>query len=94
MGLGLGQNGHDFSNGMVHIHGGTVTLPREVRTIPANREMAGLGAHLRQTATSREVTGRTEELHQLRRRGTSSYQRFLSSGVWKHVASSGSTHRR
>ncbi|KAF1916192.1 hypothetical protein BDU57DRAFT_448180 [Ampelomyces quisqualis] len=27
--LGLGQNGHDFSNGMVHIHGGTVTLPRE-----------------------------------------------------------------
>jgi hypothetical protein len=32
MGLGMGQsNGHDFSNGMVHIHGGTVTLPREVR---------------------------------------------------------------
>jgi hypothetical protein len=23
------QNGHDFSNGIVHIHGGTVTLPRE-----------------------------------------------------------------
>jgi hypothetical protein len=41
MGLGLGQNGHDFSNGMVHIHGGTVTLPREVRTIPANRDMEG-----------------------------------------------------
>jgi hypothetical protein len=31
--MGLGQNGHDFSNGMVHIHGGTVTLPREVRMI-------------------------------------------------------------
>ncbi|CAI6335238.1 unnamed protein product [Periconia digitata] len=28
--MGLGQNGTaDFSNGMVHIHGGTVTLPRE-----------------------------------------------------------------
>jgi hypothetical protein len=25
----VGQNGNDFSNGMVHIHGGTVTLPRE-----------------------------------------------------------------
>ncbi|KAF2268405.1 hypothetical protein CC78DRAFT_367226 [Lojkania enalia] len=25
----LGHNGNDFSNGMVHIHGGTVTLPRE-----------------------------------------------------------------
>jgi hypothetical protein len=30
--LGHGQsNGQDFSNGLVHIHGGTVTLPREVR---------------------------------------------------------------
>ncbi|KAF2134637.1 hypothetical protein P153DRAFT_362389 [Dothidotthia symphoricarpi CBS 119687] len=28
MGMGLG-NGHDFNNGLVHIHGGTVTLPRE-----------------------------------------------------------------
>jgi hypothetical protein len=29
--MGLGQNGHDFNvNGLVHIHGGTVTLPREV----------------------------------------------------------------
>ncbi|KAJ4346595.1 uncharacterized protein N0V89_010526 [Didymosphaeria variabile] len=27
--MGIGQNGNDFSNGMVHIHGGTVTLPRE-----------------------------------------------------------------
>ncbi|OCL08497.1 hypothetical protein AOQ84DRAFT_376712 [Glonium stellatum] len=27
--LGIGHNGNDFSNGMVHIHGGTVTLPRE-----------------------------------------------------------------
>ncbi|KAF2853934.1 hypothetical protein T440DRAFT_465674 [Plenodomus tracheiphilus IPT5] len=27
--MGLGQNGHDFNNGLVHIHGGTVTLPRE-----------------------------------------------------------------
>ncbi|KAH9869612.1 hypothetical protein IAQ61_006821 [Plenodomus lingam] len=27
--MGLGQNGQDFNNGMVHIHGGTVTLPRE-----------------------------------------------------------------
>ncbi|OAG03521.1 uncharacterized protein CC84DRAFT_1095778 [Paraphaeosphaeria sporulosa] len=27
--MGVGQNGNDFSNGMVHIHGGTVTLPRE-----------------------------------------------------------------
>ncbi|OCK96448.1 uncharacterized protein K441DRAFT_551901 [Cenococcum geophilum 1.58] len=27
--LGVGHNGGDFSNGMVHIHGGTVTLPRE-----------------------------------------------------------------
>ncbi|KAI8938781.1 hypothetical protein NX059_004644 [Plenodomus lindquistii] len=27
--MGLGQNGHDFNNGIVHIHGGTVTLPRE-----------------------------------------------------------------
>ncbi|ORY13235.1 hypothetical protein BCR34DRAFT_649291 [Clohesyomyces aquaticus] len=26
---GVGHNGNDFSNGMVHIHGGTVTLPRE-----------------------------------------------------------------
>jgi hypothetical protein len=74
MGLGLGQNGHDFSNGMVHIHGGTVTLPREVRMkLDQERRgkkaltMAGLGAHLRQTAASREVTGRAEELHQLRR---------------------------
>lgn len=25
------NNGHDFNNGLVHIHGGTVTLPREVR---------------------------------------------------------------
>ncbi|KAF2108690.1 hypothetical protein BDV96DRAFT_504058, partial [Lophiotrema nucula] len=25
----LGTNGNDFSNGMVHIHGGTVTMPRE-----------------------------------------------------------------
>ncbi|KAF2742691.1 hypothetical protein M011DRAFT_497379 [Sporormia fimetaria CBS 119925] len=25
----VGHNGNDFSNGMVHIHGGTVTLPRE-----------------------------------------------------------------
>lgn len=31
--MGLGQNGHDFNNGMVHIHGGTVTLPREVRML-------------------------------------------------------------
>ena len=31
--MGLGQNGHDFNvNGLVHIHGGTVTLPREVCT--------------------------------------------------------------
>lgn len=30
--MGLGQNGHDFNvNGLVHVHGGTVTLPREVR---------------------------------------------------------------
>lgn len=30
--MGLGQNGHDFNvNGLIHIHGGTVTLPREVR---------------------------------------------------------------
>ncbi|OCK78467.1 hypothetical protein K432DRAFT_301936 [Lepidopterella palustris CBS 459.81] len=27
--MGIGHNGNDFSNGMVHIHGGTVTLPRE-----------------------------------------------------------------
>ncbi|KAF2195441.1 hypothetical protein K469DRAFT_722675 [Zopfia rhizophila CBS 207.26] len=27
--LGVGHNGNDFSNGMVHVHGGTVTLPRE-----------------------------------------------------------------
>jgi hypothetical protein len=27
------HNGNDFSNGMVHIHGGTVTLPREVRPV-------------------------------------------------------------
>ncbi|KAF2495336.1 hypothetical protein BU16DRAFT_460954 [Lophium mytilinum] len=26
---GVGHNSNDFSNGMVHIHGGTVTLPRE-----------------------------------------------------------------
>lgn len=25
----MGHNGNDFSNGMVHIHGGTVTMPRE-----------------------------------------------------------------
>ncbi|KAF2000568.1 hypothetical protein P154DRAFT_465791 [Amniculicola lignicola CBS 123094] len=25
----VGHNGNDFSNGLVHIHGGTVTLPRE-----------------------------------------------------------------
>ncbi|KAF2012192.1 hypothetical protein BU24DRAFT_435594 [Aaosphaeria arxii CBS 175.79] len=25
----VGHNGNDFSNGMVHVHGGTVTLPRE-----------------------------------------------------------------
>lgn len=32
--MGLGQNGQDFNvNGLVHIHGGTVTLPREVRMI-------------------------------------------------------------
>lgn len=29
MGIGIGHNNNDFSNGMVHIHGGTVTLPRE-----------------------------------------------------------------
>ncbi|OSS49196.1 hypothetical protein B5807_05629 [Epicoccum nigrum] len=28
--MGVGQNGHDFNvNGLVHVHGGTVTLPRE-----------------------------------------------------------------
>jgi hypothetical protein len=39
MGVGLGQNGHDFSNGMVHIHGGTVTLPREVRRFECGRHV-------------------------------------------------------
>ncbi|KAF2711666.1 hypothetical protein K504DRAFT_226630 [Pleomassaria siparia CBS 279.74] len=29
MSMSVGHNGNDFSNGMVHIHGGTVTLPRE-----------------------------------------------------------------
>ena len=37
--MGVGQNGHDFNvNGLVHVHGGTVTLPREVRFVPESRE--------------------------------------------------------
>jgi hypothetical protein len=66
--MGLGQNGHDFSNGLVHIHGGTVTLPREVCMCSGIiREdnvltMAGLGAHMRQTTASRKVARRAEEL--------------------------------
>lgn len=39
--MGLGQNGHDFSNGMVHIHGGTVTLPREVSSHIMRKERPG-----------------------------------------------------
>lgn len=55
--MGLGQNGQDFNvNGLVHVHGGTVTLPREVRfVLGGSREAggtrltaAGLGAHLRE----------------------------------------------
>lgn len=74
--MGLGQNGHDFNvNGLVHVHGGTVTLPREVRLIRdhmmvewgnRNRNIgltaAGLGAHLRKATDGREVAHRAEEL--------------------------------
>jgi hypothetical protein len=42
--MGLGQNGHDFNvNGLVHVHGGTVTLPREVRIVLGAGRQAGLG---------------------------------------------------
>jgi hypothetical protein len=56
--------------------------------------MAGLGTNMRQTAASGEITGRTEELHQQRRGGAAAYQRLLSSGVRKHLVSSGGAHRR
>ena len=82
--MGLGQNGHDFNvNGLVHIHGGTVTLPREVRTTPLPMAsvwltVAGLGAHLRKATDGREVAQRAEELDKQRLRSSTTDQRLLS----------------
>jgi hypothetical protein len=98
MGLGLGQNGNDFSNGMVHIHGGTVTLPREVRAISLQHTWKaltmdkGLGTDLRQTTASGKVAGRTQELHQQRRGGPTANQRLLPSSVRQHLSGSGGAH--
>jgi hypothetical protein len=68
--MSVGHNGNDFSNGMVHIHGGTVTLPREVRILASRRNqgltLLGLGTHMRKAADGRKVPCGAKDIHQQR----------------------------